>query len=77
LNKTNRFPNLYGFLWNGSPFSSTVIRLSGLITYPGVLITLKVDPFKNSTVKSQPVRDSNKEISFSISKSAPFLLKTL
>jgi len=42
-----------------------------------VLLTLKEVPFKNSTTKSQPVRASNKEISFSINKSAPFLLNTL
>lgn len=53
------------------------MRLSGFITYPGVLLTLKEDPSKKSTTKSQPVRASNKEISFSINKSAPFLLKTL
>ena len=77
LNNTNRFPNLYGFLWNGRPFSSTVIKLSGLITWPGVLLILKEDPSKYSTMKSQPVRDSNNDISFSINKSAPFLLNTL
>jgi hypothetical protein len=73
----NRFPNLKGFLWKGKPFSSTVIRESGVMTYPGVLFTLNDVSSKNLTTKSHPVNASSKDISFSINKSAPFLLNTL
>jgi len=77
LNNTKRLPNLYGFLWKGKPFSKIVIRESGLMTSPGVLFTLNDVSSKNFTTKSQPVNASRREISFSINKSAPFLLKTL
>ena len=77
LKRTNKFPNLYEFLWNGRPLSSIVIKVSGFITDPGALWTLNFDPSRKSTVKSHPARDSRRLISFSIKRSAPFLLKTL
>jgi len=77
LNNTNKLPNLYGFLWKGKPLSSTVIKVSGLITIPFALWILSFVPSKKSTAKSHPERDSRRVISFSIKRSAPFLLKTL
>jgi len=68
---------LYGFLWNGRPFSSSVISESGLITVPGVLFTLRFDPSRYLIMKSQPVRASLRLMFFSKNKSAPFLLKSL
>lgn len=73
----NRLPNLYGFLWNGRPFSSTVIRVFGFMTCPGLFCTLNLVPSRKGTIKSQPVRDSNRVIVFSMKRSAPFLLNTL
>lgn len=73
----NRLPNLYGFLWNGRPFSSTVISESGLTTTPGSVYTLNLDPSKKFTTKSQPDSASKRVISFSIKRSAPFLLNVL
>jgi hypothetical protein len=53
------------------------MKESGFITSPGVLYTLKDVSSKKFTTKSQPVNASSKDISFSITKSAPFLLKIL
>lgn len=50
---------------------------SGLMTSPGVLFTLNDVSSKKFTIKSHPVKASSKDISFSINKSAPFLLNTL
>lgn len=77
LNNTNRLPNLYEFLWNGRPLSSIVIKESGFTTYPGEVYALNLVPSRKSITKSRPVSASRSVISFSIKRSAPFLLKVL
>jgi hypothetical protein len=54
-----------------------VMSESGLMISPGVLFTLNDVSSKKFTIKSHPVKASSKDISFSINKSAPFLLNTL
>lgn len=72
----NKLPNLYEFLWNGRPLSSTVIKESGFTTWPGYVVALNLVPSRKSTTKSTPVKASSNVISFSIRRSAPFLLKS-
>jgi len=46
LNAMKRLPNLNDCLWNGRPLPSIVLMSSGLITSPGLFITLIFDPSK-------------------------------
>jgi len=77
LNKMKRLPNLYGVLWNGIPRPSHVIIEFGWIISPLLFWILIYLPSRWVIHMSNPVSASRREISLSINKSAPFLLKTL
>lgn len=54
-----------------------VLTQSGEITSPGIVVTTNFFPSKWGISKLNPVKASNKEIYFSIYKSAPFLVNNL
>jgi len=72
-----RLPNLYGVLWNGIPRPSQVIIEFGWIISPLLFWILIYLPSRWVMHMSNPVRASSRVISFSINRSAPFLLKSL